>query len=44
MTGQLKARCIKVLQELVKGFQEVGISASADAVILSILHTAEIQG
>ena len=35
MTGQLKARCIQVLQELVKGFQEVRTYTSLGKAISS---------
>jgi len=35
LTGQLKARCIQVLQELVKGFQEVRAHTSLGKVISS---------
>lgn len=37
LTGQLKARCIQVLQELVKGFQEVSASTCTDIVTSSIV-------
>lgn len=43
LTGQLKARCIQMLQEFVKAFQEVSVSPMTSRIVYSPLHIAESQ-
>jgi tryptophanyl-tRNA synthetase len=41
LTGQLKARCIQVLQTLVKGFQEVSASTPMDLITCQFFYSGD---